>query len=301
MLGLKSKCAVIALAFAFAGSAQAEEFIFKHDQGETVIAAKPESVFVTDWAAFDNLSALGVAVGGVPASNAPAYLASQVAADAAKIGSLQEPDYEAIAAANPDLVIIGARSRTAYPTMSQITTTIDSSVANNDIINAVKGRLGQYGEIFDVEDKAAELIANLDAKVAEAKAAVAGKGSALIVITNAGKLGIYGPESRVSWIYNTLEIPSVYEKVSDKDHGGDGISFEYLVEKNPDWLYVIDRDAGVGNEGSAKAMLDNELLASTTFMSKDQIVYLDSQAAYVTMHGYQGLIILLDQIIAAVK
>ena len=124
-MALKSKCAVLALALAFAGSAQAEEFVFKHDQGETVIAQKPETVFVTDWAAFDNLSALGVAVSGVPASNAPAYLVDQISADAAKIGSLQEPDYEAIAAANPDLVIVASRSRTAYPTMSSWSSDLD--------------------------------------------------------------------------------------------------------------------------------------------------------------------------------
>ena len=30
------------------------------------------------------------------------------------------------------------------------------------------------------------------------------------------------------------------------DTHGQQISFEYILEKNPDWLFVIDRDAGIG-------------------------------------------------------
>src|SRR6185312_15406414 len=115
--------------------------------------------------------------------------------------------------------------------------------------------------------------------------------------TNAGNLGVYGPGSHVAWIYDALDIPSVFDAVDDSDHGGDAISFEYLLETNPDWLFVVDRDAGVGGEGAARALLDNELIHETSFWQNDHIVYLDPAAAYVTMHGYSGLILLLDQVI----
>ncbi|MFE3836579.1 siderophore ABC transporter substrate-binding protein [Pseudogemmobacter sonorensis] len=288
-----------ALFSAMASIALADPVTVTHAQGELTIEAVPETVIVTDWAAFDNLSALGVAVAGVPGSNAPAYLVDQVAADALKVGSLQEPDIEGIAAAEPDLVIIGARSRTSFPVISGIAPTIDASIDNGTLIEGVETRLTQYGEIFGKTEEAAALIASLDAKVEEAKAAVEGKGTGLVIVTNAGKIGVYGPQSRVAWIYTTLNMPSVYDTVDDRDHGGDGISFEYLLETNPDWLFVVDRDAGVGNEGAARALLDNELIHQTSFWQKGQIVYLEPQAAYVTMHGYQGLILLLDQVLAA--
>lgn len=284
---------------AFAGAAFADVTI-THNQGELTLTETPAKVFTQDWASFDNLSALGIAVGGVPASNAPGYLASQVAADVVQIGSLFEPDFETIAAEAPDLITVGGRSAATYPTMSEIVPTFDTSVNNTDIINGIKTRLTEFGEIFGVQDKAAELVANLDAKVAEAREAAADEGTGLVVVTNAGNIGIYGPDSRVGWIYNELAIPTVFDDVDDGDHGGDGISFEYLVEKNPDWLFVVDRDAGTGdgNTGAAQALLDNELLATTTFMSNDQVIYLSPQPAYITMHGYQGVMILLDEIIA---
>lgn len=184
--------------------------------------------------------------------------------------------------------------------MSSIAPTFDTSINNTDLIAGIETRLTEFGEIFGLQDKAAELVANLDAEVAEARAAAEGQGTGLVIVTNAGKLGVYGPDSRVGWIYNELAIPTVFEEVDDGDHGGDGISFEYLVERNPDWLFVVDRDAGTtdGNNDAAKALLDNELLAETTFMAKDQVIFLDPQPAYIVMHGYQGVMHLLDQVIA---
>ncbi|MDO5621044.1 MAG: ABC transporter substrate-binding protein [Paracoccus sp. (in: a-proteobacteria)] len=289
------------VALTLAGGAWAEEMTLTHPQGQTVLAAKPETVFVTDWAAFDNLSALGVPVAGVPGVRMPGYLADQAPADAVEIGSLQEPDFEAIAAAKPDLVIVAARSRTAYPTMSAIAPAFDASIDDSALIPGVRSQLKTYGEVFGVQDRAAELIANLDAKLAEARDLAKGKGTGLVIVTNAGKIGIYGPSSRIAWVYDELAVPSVFDNVEDGDHGGDAISFEYLAEHNPDWLFIVDRDAGVGTSGeggAARALLDNEIIHGTNFWSKDQMIFLDPAAAYTTMHGYQGLMLMLDQVIA---
>lgn len=299
LLRLMPAAFVLSTALA-AGAAQAEPITIPHAQGETTLEAAPQTVMTSDWATFDNLSALGIPVAGVPTTNAPHYLADRIPADTARIGSLQEPDIEAIAAAAPDLMIIAARSRTAYPTLAPIVPTIDASVDNADIIGGLKHNLGTYAELFGAEARAAELIAALDARVAEAAAAAEGKGTGLVIVTNAGKIGIYGPESRVSWIYNTLGVPSVFDDVDDRDHGGDAISFEYLLETNPDWLFVIDRDAGVGSEGgAARALLDNELIHQTNFWKDDRIVYLDPTAAYISMNGYDAVMLLLQQVIDA--
>lgn len=288
-----------ALSLALTAAASAQDVTIAHPQGETTISGVPETVFVIDWAAFDNLTALGIEVDGVPGSNAPGYLADSISGDLVNVGSLFEPDVEGIAAAEPDLVIVASRSATSYPVLSELAPTIDMSVSNvAGIVDGVKHNLTTLGEIFDVEAKAAELIADLDAKVAEARALAADKGTGLVIVTNAGNIGIYGPDSRVAWVYNELGVPSVFDEVDDRDHGGDAISFEYLLETNPDWLFVVDRDAGVGNEGAARQLLDNELIHQTTFWQNDNIIFLDPQAAYISMHGYSGLMLLLDQVIA---
>lgn len=296
---------ILLAAFAAAAlttGAVAQDVVVTHAQGETTISGVPAKVLTSDWAAVDNLNALGIKVAGAPASNAPGYLDGVVPADALQIGSLFEPDFETIAAAEADLYIVGARSREAYKTGSEILPTIDLSVDNADIIGGLKANLTKLGEIFAVEDKAAALIASLDAKVAEVTAAAAGKGNALVLVTNAGKIGVYGPDSRTAWIYNQVGIPSAMADVEDGDHGGDGVSFEYILETNPDWLFVIDRDAGTtGNYGAAEALLDNELVNQTKAKQNGHIVYLDPQAAYITMNGYGAVMLLLDQVQAGLS
>ena len=283
-------------------SAIAQDKVIAHPQGETTISGVPAKVLVQDWAAFDNLAALGVPVAGVPASNAPSYLADAVPADAIPLGSLFEPDFEAIAAAEADVYFVAARSAAAYETSKDLVPTIDLSVDNGAIVEGVKGNLTKLGEVFGLEDKAAELNAALDAKVAEVKAAAEGKGDALVLVTNAGKLGVYGPDSRVSWVYNEVGIASALAEVKDGDHGGDTVSFEFLLEVNPDWVFVVDRDAGTGESaGAAAALLDNELFNQTTAAKEGHVVYLDPQAAYISMHGYTGVMLLLDQVLAGLN
>jgi iron complex transport system substrate-binding protein len=284
-------------------AAFAQEITVSHPQGETTLPAVPEKVLVQDWATFDNLYALGVSVAGVPASNVPGYLASAVASDALQIGTVFEPDFEGIAASESDVYFVSARSAAAYPTAKDILPTIDMSLADNsDIIGGIKSNLTKLGDIFGKADKAAELNAALDAKVAEVRAAAEGQGDALVLVTNAGNVGVYGPDSRVAWIHNQLGIPSAMADVEDGDHGGDGVSFEFILETNPDWLFVVDRDAGTGEStGAAAALLDNELVNQTTAAQEGHIVYLDPQAAYITMHGYSGVMLLLDQVLAGLN
>lgn len=280
----------------------AQDKVISHAQGETTLSGVPAKVLVQDWASFDNLTALGVAVAGVPASNVPGYLADQQPTEAIGLGSLFEPDFEGIAASQSDVYFVAARSAAAYETAKDILPTIDLSVGNDAIIDGVKKNLTTLGEIFDLQPKAAELIASLDAKVAEVKAAAEGKGRALVVVTNAGKLGVYGPDSRVSWVYNEIGMPSALADVKDGDHGGDAVTFEFLLEVNPDWVFVVDRDAGTGeSNGAAAALLDNELFNQTAAAKAGQIVYLDPQAAYITMHGYTGVMLMLEQILAGLQ
>ena len=295
--------ALVAGALSFtAMSAIAQDKVITHAQGETTLTGVPAKVLVQDWASFDNLTALGIPVAGVPASNVPGYLADQVPADLLQLGSLFEPDFEGIAASESDVYFVSGRSAKAYETAKDILPTIDLSVNNEAIVDGLKKNLTTLGEVFDVQPKAAELIATIDAKVAEVKAAAEGKGTALVVVTNAGKLGVYGPDSRVSWVYNEVGMPSALADVKDGDHGGDSVTFEFLLEVNPDWVFVVDRDAGTGeNNGAAAALLDNELFNQTTAAKEGQIVYLDPQAAYITMNGYTGVSLMLDQVLAGLQ
>ena len=281
----------------------ADPITVTHRQGELVLERQPRRVIVQDVAVLDILDALGVdAVIGVPSRGLPGYLAQYGSEPYLKTGTLQEPDYEVISAAQPDLVILASRSRTALPEVSAIAPAIDLSVDNDNLVEGVKTNVTTLGEIFGKQERAAELNAELDAKFEELRARTAEAGTAIVLVTNAGRLGVYGNDSRLSWIFTEAGFQPVREEVDDRFHGGDAVSFEYILQANPDWLFVVDRDAGIGTSegGAARKLLDNALVHQTNAWKQDQIVYLDPVPAYVVMHGITSLTRLADQVMEAV-
>ena len=69
---------------------------------------------------------------------------------------------------------------------------------------------------------------------------------------------------------------------------GQAISYEFIAQTDPDWLFVIDRDAAIGREGSpARSMLDNALIRPTKAWKNGRVVYLNNYNWYLL--GSAGL------------
>ena len=64
---------------------------------------------------------------------------------------------------------------------------------------------------------------------------------------------------------------------SSSDHQGDEVSVEAIAQSNPDWLFVLDRDAATSAAAEsvpAKDVIEKSpALQNTTAVSKGQIVY----------------------------
>ena len=137
------------------------------------------------------------------------------------------------------------------------------------------------GDIFGKQDKAAELTAQLKASVAELKKLTADRGDGLLVLTTGGRMAAFGRGTRFGLIHDVFGVEEAVKDLKVGRHG-QSVSFEFLLETDPDWLFVMDRDAAIGREGTAAAeMMDNELVEATTAGSKDQIVYLDPASWYL--------------------
>lgn len=256
--------------------------------GPATAPASPDTVAAFDLAAIDSLTALGVTIDGVPQITPPEYLAEVF--DGAKIvGTLFEPDFEALAVMAPDLIVAGGRSQSQVEPLSAVAPTIDMTIWGDDLVGQAKARVTAYGEIFDAQDKAADLNAQLDADIQSARAAIEGKGNALLVLTNGGKVSAYGADSRFGWIHTALNLPQAHDDLTAETHG-EAVSFEFIADVNPDWLIVIDRGAAIGQEGeAAEATLDNPLVAGTTAAEKGQIIYLDSARLYLAGGGITSM------------
>lgn len=69
-------------------------------------------------------------------------------------------------------------------------------------------------------------------------------------------------------------------------HGNEA-SFEYIVSLNPDYVFVMDRDAAIGTEGAklAPEIMENELVMGTDAYKNGNIVYLEHPAVWYTAEG----------------
>ena len=259
--------------------------------GEAVVPQNPERVAVYDLGAVDTLSKLGVKIGASVDSQNLAYLDVPLK-DAVKAGTLFEPNYEALNAYNPQVIIIGSRMAKdkVSDELAKLAPTIDMTAQTDNMKESAKARIDAYGRIFGKQAEADALKAEIDKTFADAKAAAQGKGKGLVILVNAGKLSAFGPDSRLGgWIHRDIGVPPADEGIKEGSHG-QPVSFEYIKEKNPDWLFVLDRSAAIGEEGqAAREVLDNPLVAQSTAWKKGQVVYLPPET-YLAAGGAQELL-----------
>lgn len=291
--------ALTLLAASLPSAACAQAIQVEHARGRTSLPGAPKTVVVFDLASLDVLDTLGVQVAAVPTGPKPDYLAKYQDAKYPKAGTLWEPDYEAVNALAPDLVIVGMRSGPKYDIVATIAPTIDMTVDAADLIESAKHRALTLARIFGKEAEAAERIAKLDAAVEAVRARGAAAGTGLIVLTTGGRVSAFGSGSRFGVIHDTFGITPAAPEIKAGLHG-QPISFEFIRKVNPDWLFVLDRDAAIDTRGQpAKQLLDNELVRETTAWRKDQVVYLDAAAFYLVNGGLTGLQSMVDQFGAA--
>jgi iron complex transport system substrate-binding protein len=284
---------------ALSAVAQAQDLKVQHAKGETTVPSKPKKVLAFDLATLDTLSTLGVEVAGVPAARFPEYLAKYGSDKYEKVGTLFEPNYEAVNAAEPDLIIVGGRSSAKYADLAKIAPTIDMTIDPKDFVGSVKRNVQLLAQIFDKKAEANAQLARLDQSIAGLKGEAAKAGKGLLVLTTGGKMSAYGPGSRFGHLHTEFGIVPAVEGLATTNHG-QAVNAEFILKTNPDWLFVIDRDVATGqNGGAAKKVLDNDLVAQTKAWKNNQIVYLDPTNWYLIGGGLTAMQASADQIAKA--
>lgn len=280
-------------------SGRGQTLTVRHAQGETTLPSKVTPVLVFDIAALDTLDAIGVPVAGVPTGPKPAYLAKYDGKEYARIGTLFEPDYEAVNAAEPGLIIVGGRSAPRYAALSAIAPTIDLTTRADAFLESSIANAETLGRIFGKTAEVAQRVDRLRRSVAELQGIAATAGRGLLILTTGGKMSAYGPGSRFGALHTEFGIKPAVEKLDVANHG-QAISFEFILQANPDWLFVIDRDSAIGREGqAARQLLDNDIVRRTTAWQKGQVAYLNGTNWYLVGGGLTALQQDVDELKAA--
>ena len=263
------------------------------DRSAVDVPFQPTAVVTFDIATLDTLHAIGAgdAVIGIPEIPLPEYLAEY--ADLPKVGTLFEPDFEAVAELEPDLIVTAARSTGQYDELSEIATTIDLTGTFGGTFDPAAGleRATQLGEIFGREDEVAEQVAEIDELASSIQSEE--RGTALVLSVSGGEYGAFSEGSRFGYFFDELGFePAVADAELPGAEGsphGDTVTNEFLLSANPEWIIAFDRGAATGEGSSAEETLDNELVAQTTAGAEGQIVYLPASELYIVINGLTAI------------
>lgn len=269
---------------------------------EVTLDAQPKTVVAFDYGFLDTLDALGVDVAAVSQQSLPKYLSKYADESYKNAGALKEPDFEAIHAMKPDVIFISGRQADAYEELSKIAPTVYVGLDTHDYLNSFKANTELAGKIFGKEAEATKALEEIDAQIAEITAKTSSLDEkALVVLASEGELSAYGPGSRFGVIHDVYGIKPADENLEVSTHG-QSVSFEYVLEKNPDMLFVVDRDA-VASEGESgtKAAIENEIVSKTNAVKNGKVFYLDPEAWYLSGGGIESEKAKLDAVLEAIK
>lgn len=259
--------------------------------GTVTVPVNPKNVIVLDSRSFETLSDWGIELAAVPKSVMPAsspYVSDDKVQD---IGNHREPKLELIAAADPELVVIGQRFakfydevKTLVPNAAVIDLNFDVSKdaekPGENLVEGFKNSTIVLGQIFDKNKEAEALVADFDKSIEDAKAAYNGTDTIMSVVVSGGDIGFSAPRTGRVWgpMYEIFDWkPSLEIKDASSDHQGDDISVEAIAQSNPDHIFVLDRDAAVTSDEASVPASDvidgSPALKNTKAVKEGNILY----------------------------
>lgn len=255
--------------------------------GTEEIAQPIERVAITDNRSFEILDDWGIVPVAVPKSLVPATVPDyKDNADIVDLGNHREPNLEALAAAQPDLVVNGQRFTQYREDIVKLVpeaAVVDFSPRDDKPLDEeLKRQATELGVIFDKEAEADKLVADFDAALERAKAAYDPTKKVMAVNVSGGTIGFIAPGIGRTYgpIFDLLNLtPALEVDDASQNHQGDDISVEAIAAANPDWILVLDRDGGTSsrNEPGYIAATDviegSEPLKNVVAIQEGNVVY----------------------------
>lgn len=265
-------------------------------KGVVEVTKNPGKVVVMDYSVLDSMKALGLSdkVVGAPTSTLPSFLSDFK--DVTNVGTMQEPDLEKLAELKPDAIIIGGRTAPKYDELTKVAPTLDLTFDGARFDESQKANATALGTLFDKQSEVDAKLAAIEEAEAETKAAAAKAGTGLVLLTSGGKISAFGPGSRFGLVHDVLGVtPAAKDLKADKH--GQAVSNEFIATTNPDRLFVVDRDAAIGEKGSsAQEVLDNALVNKTNAARNQKITYLDGARWYLLGWGLDNSLQMIDEV-----
>ncbi|WP_304351783.1 siderophore ABC transporter substrate-binding protein [Comamonas testosteroni] len=290
-------------------AAQPARIQVEHARGVSELPLAPRRVVVYDLASLDTMQALKLPVTGVPKVHFPAYLAGYADARYQVAGSLFEPDYEALSRIRPDLIVVAGRSASKYEALSRIAPTLDLSTSGKDLLGDMQRNVTALASLWGKQVEGAQLMQQVRSDVQATRAAAARAAPGLLVLAVNKNMSAQTPGSRFGLLHDVLGVKPALP-ADPAQARGIALKMEDIARIDPEWLFVIDRNAGTGStrdkDGQpvlpSRLLFDNDIIRSTRAGRKQQLVFVDPQLWYLLgSSGPQAMRANAQQIRAALE
>ncbi|MGL5041757.1 MAG: siderophore ABC transporter substrate-binding protein [Culicoidibacterales bacterium] len=273
-----------------------------HELGMVKISETPKKVVVFDYGTLDSLEKLEIPVAGVAKSSLPSYLSKFSGEEYADIGSLFEPNFETLAKLKPDVIFISGRQQKQFAALNEIAPTIYLTMSNDNYMSSLENNLGIIGKVFNKQQQTEKSLASIKQEVESLANETKKKDiNALIVLTSGGELNAYGPKSRFGIIHNTFGIKAIDAAIETATHG-QSINYEYILEKNPNYIYVIDRNVVIDSKSTeGKTVFENDLMRGLDAYKQNKITYLNPESWYLSSGGLTSTSEMIKEIRSSIK
>lgn len=155
------------------------------------------------------------------------------------------------------------------------------------LVESTAGNALAIASLFGEQDQIEALVSNYADRITALQAAAEGK-TAIVGMVNAGGFSLLGNDGRCSLIGREIGFENVgVDADTDTSAHGNEASYEFVLDKNPDYIFAMDRDAAIGTQGAqlAAEVLDNELINKTDAAQNGRVVVLAHSNVWYTAEG----------------
>jgi iron complex transport system substrate-binding protein len=229
------------------------------------------------------------------------------------------PLIERTRALAPDLIIVN--NRNTFDTLREVAPAIDLSVSNASFVDSVVQNILTLGTAFGQEKNANQRAYELLASLRVLRESAADQGTGLVLFAVGNRIMPQQLDARFGLIYELIGVrpvltptdgagglssgrPPAASTVDENDPAAKAAAeaaqkarqqaeAEYLaavMAREPDWLFVVDRNAAFGEAKAAEIIAKTPVIANRKAWQQGKVIYLDQDGPWYLMAGGLGLL-----------
>lgn len=299
---------ILGLTTSFTVSAQVT---FDYKDQNIQLKKNPKKIAVYDLSALDILNTLGLEAQLVPSASFAGNLSKYQQDKFTKAGSLFEPDLNVLKAAKPDLIIVGGRSASKAEAVKGIAPTLDLSPDTSQYIVDLTERTHVLARAFGKEKIATEKLGKIATLQQQLKKQTEGK-TALMLFAVGENFMPHAENDRFGFVYELAGFKPVLDPSEQSDvprpEAGSPEALKATeknvqritaaVEKNPDYIIILDRGAVNTQKYTAQDNIQKHLaLKNAKALAEKKVIYVNADAWYITGAGLDNTAFMLEELI----